>query len=334
MLQAQWGLEERLLGDSAVWLCHQCNDCSTRCPRDAKPGDVVHTVRALSVESMAVPRFMGSLVAKAGVTWPLLIGVPILFWVVLLALTSGLGLPEAPFAYDEFVPHSLIYMVNFTATALVGLSMWISGRRFWNRIGEGEKRSGTFLGQLVAASVEILTHRRFGSCSTARPRRIGHLTLVWGFIGAAVTSGLLVIWMYGLGWDLPVRQGHWIKILGNISAALLVVGGAVLVWGRLKKNGALGRTTAFDSFFLTVVVLVIVTGVLIEVLRLADAVALGCWIYVLHLGVVLCLFLTLPYSKFAHLLYRTLAMVHERMTASVLPEASSKPASVRSLSPS
>ena len=34
----------------------------------------------------------------------------------------------------------------------------------------------------------------------------------------------------------------------------------------------------------------------------------------IHLAIVLTLFLTLPYSKFAHILYRTLAMAHERLT--------------------
>ena len=40
----------------------------------------------------------------------------------------------------------------------------------------------------------------------------------------------------------------------------------------------------------------------------------GFGVYIIHLGVVLCLFLTLPYSKFAHILYRTLAMAHEKLT--------------------
>jgi hypothetical protein len=38
-------------------------------------------------------------------------------------------------------------------------------------------------------------------------------------------------------------------------------------------------------------------------------------LYVLHLGVVTTLFVTFPYSKFAHMLYRTLAMVHEQAAA-------------------
>ena len=74
MLLAQWGLADQLAGDPAVWLCHQCNDCSVRCPRDAKPGDVMQVIRSLTVEKLAKPKFMGSLVAKARTTWPALLG--------------------------------------------------------------------------------------------------------------------------------------------------------------------------------------------------------------------------------------------------------------------
>ena len=42
----------------------------------------------------------------------------------------------------------------------------------------------------------------------------------------------------------------------------------------------------------------------------------GRLVRTIGLGVVLTLFLSFPYSKFAHMLYRTLALVHQRMTTS------------------
>ncbi len=81
-----------------------------------------------------------------------------------------------------------------------------------------------------------------------------------------------------------------------------------------RKTGR--RTTPFDRFFLWVVLAVIGTGVFTEIFRFMPGLSpmTRVCVYIVHLGVVLCLFLTLPYSKFAHILYRTLAMAHERMT--------------------
>ena len=105
----------------------------------------------------------------------------------------------------------------------------------------------------------------------------------------------------------PATRSTW------VLAALLVAGGALLFLNRLGSGRQVGASTAFDNFFLGVVLAVIATGVLTEVGRFAFAPALACAVYVVHLGVVLALFISFPYSKFAHLLYRTLAMVHQLM---------------------
>jgi quinone-modifying oxidoreductase subunit QmoC len=185
---------------------------------------------------------------------------------------------------------------------------------------------------MIGVVMSIAFHTRFASCDRGvAKRRWGHFLVMWGFIGAAVTSGFAVVFLYAdtppfswffalpffedIGYPVPIT--HWNKWLGNISATLLVVGGILLFANRLKRGDKLvGQTTAFDRFFLWVVLAVIGTGVFTEIIRYAiDAPMLGLVVYVLHLGVVLCLFLTLPYSKFAHILYRTLAMAHERMTS-------------------
>jgi quinone-modifying oxidoreductase subunit QmoC len=318
MLWTQWGLADRLAADPAVWLCHQCNDCTIHCPRDARPGDVLQVVRGLVVESLAFPRALGRLVAGARATWPILFGVPILFWIALLAAMGRLQPPADFHAYEQIVPHAVLYAVFFPMTGLVALAASISGWRYWQALGTATPRSTSFLSGLWATMVDISTHSRFGSCGTARFRRLGHLLLFWGFVGAAATSGLLIVAIYVQGYELPLPLLHPYKLLGNVSAVALVVGAGILVVTRLTDRDRAGASTAFDSFFTVVVALVIATGVLVELVRVLTpglpAVAVAS--YVLHLGVVTTLFVTFPYSKFAHMLYRTLAMVHEKAIAS------------------
>jgi quinone-modifying oxidoreductase subunit QmoC len=315
MLWTQWGLADRLAADPAVWLCHQCNDCTTHCPRDARPGDVLQTVRGLVVESLAFPTALGRLVASSRRSWPVLFAVPLLFWIALLA-TAGLLQPPTDFhAYEQIVPHAMLYSVFFPLSGFVALAAFVSGQRYWKMIGRAAPRSKSFLSGLWATGVDIATHQRFGSCGTARLRRLGHLLLFWGFVGAAVTSGLLIFAIYVQGYELPLPLMHPYKLLGNLSAVALVVGAGILVAARLSDGKPAGASTAFDSFFTTVVALVIATGVLVELARLlvpGVPPAACVLLYVLHLGVVTTLFLTFPYSKFAHMLYRTLAMVHEQ----------------------
>jgi quinone-modifying oxidoreductase subunit QmoC len=312
---AQWGLADRLAADPGVWLCHQCNDCTTRCPRDAKPGDVMQVIRSLAVEHLATPRFMGTLVGKSKATWPLLIGIPLVFWVVVLNAVNGLTPPEHLHGYEDFVPHWLIYAVFFTTTGFVGLMAMISAMRFWKLLGANAPRSGSFVSSLIAVFMDIMVHKRFGDCDTGSSRKVGHFALFWGFVGAAVCSGLIVVAIYLMNETLPLPQAHPFKILGNIAAVLLVFGGISLLLNRLQEDNRAGASSAYDVFFLLVVLLVVITGVLTEVGRYVFEPAVACWIYILHLAAVLCLFATFPYSKFAHMLYRTLAMVHERMAS-------------------
>jgi quinone-modifying oxidoreductase subunit QmoC len=286
MLWAQWGLADHMAADPGVWLCHQCNDCTTRCPRDAKPGDVMQVARSLAVEKLAVPGFMGKLVGKASLTWPLLLGLPLAFWIVVLYLLHGFTIPGQPLIYHDFVPHWLIYIVYIPVFGLAGLFALASGLRFWKMLGNTQKRSGAFIADVSPALFDVAGHRRFGNCGTVA--------------------------LYILD-EYPLPFWHPFKIVGNVAAIFLMVGGFWLLINRLRVNTPAGSSSAYDNFFMSLVLTVIVTGVLTEAARFWFSPDLACWIYILHLASILCLFATFPYCKFAHLLYRTLAMVHERM---------------------
>ena len=316
MLWAQWGLADRLAADPTIWLCHQCNDCSQRCPREARPGDAMQAIRSLMVEEIGAPRFAARLVGRAAATWPLLIGLPVLFWALFIQAVNGFAVPRTPLVYGDVVPVWMIYAVFLPAAAFAVAAAFVGGRRAWSAWGAGDTRNGTLLAGLAGVVGEVLAHRRFRRCGAARPRHLGHLLLLWGFIGALATTTLLGVLMDVFGVKTPLPQLHPVKILGNASAVLLVVGAVWLFANRLSGEAVAGRSRAFDWFLLAQVALVIASGVGAEILRhqgFAAPVALSA--YVLHLGTVLSLFLTFPFSKFAHALYRTLAMAHERLTA-------------------
>jgi len=81
MIWAGWGMKEKLVGNVDVWLCHQCGDCSTYCPRGVKPGDVLAALRQISYRHYARPRFLGKLLSK-----PSLLPFAILIPVIIIAL--------------------------------------------------------------------------------------------------------------------------------------------------------------------------------------------------------------------------------------------------------
>jgi quinone-modifying oxidoreductase subunit QmoC len=322
MLLAQWGMLDQLAADPAVWLCHQCSDCSEHCPRDAKPGDVLKGMRAEVIRMLSFPRFIGTVVANARLTWPLMVFLPWLFWIVLL-----LGMGYYPVEAEQLLsqgehggfaaiaPHWLIYAIYFPIAGWVMLAAGIGGVRLWRMMGRGAKRRGSFMSGLIAVMMDIATHKSFGECKAKPSRRTPHLLLFWGFVGAAVTSGLLIVAIYIQKLPMPLPLWHPYKLLGNISAVLLVIGGIQLIVNRYGRGRALVSSNAFDNFFLGLVAAVIITGVATEAVRLASMPTTAFVIYTLHLGVVMALFLTFPYSKFAHMLYRALAQVHQRLTA-------------------
>lgn len=317
ILWAQWGLVDRLAADPSIWLCHQCNDCTARCPRDAKPGDALQAIRSLVIERVGAPRFMARLVGRAAVTWPLLLLVPVVFWAVFVNAVNGFAVPNTPLVYGDVVPIWMIWTVFVPAAAFALLAAAIGARRVWAAWGNAAPRDGRLLKGLALVASDILVHRRFATCGVARPRRPGHLLLLWGFIGAFVTTGLLGIEMDVLGVHTPLPLANPVKLLGNASAVLLAVGVLWLVVNRLGNAVSAGASRAYDAFFLVLVVVLVFSGIGAEVARLALPVPAAIALYLLHLGMVLSLFLTFPFSKFAHALYRTLAMAHERLA--VLP---------------
>ncbi len=303
MIEAQWGLKDRLLKDPAIWLCHNCGQCTTNCPRGARPSDVLGALRREAIKSFAFPSFLGRMVSNSRL-WPVLFLLPALIFAAML-LWAPKGPPTAQLEFANAFPIPILEMLFFAVAGLVVAAFAVSIQRFASAMrtpGAGSITQG-----LLPALGFIVTHERFAKCADNRSRFWGHLLTLWGFAGLALVGTIVGIGtMFGV-MRTPLPLLHPAKIFANICAVVILAGLAFLFADRVGNPRNRAASTYFDWFFLLTIGGVVVTGVISELLRMSQS-SIMYPVYFVHLVLILTLFLYAPYSKFAHMAYRAVAI--------------------------
>ena len=329
MVWAQWGLTDRLLTNGDAWLCHQCNECSIHCPRDAKPGDLMAALRHYQIEQYSVPDFMSKITGVFRYL-PLAFIPPILltFFLVLAANIipqGGLSFPDElalveqfgrPILFKEFIDHIWIDVFTIISLGFASVVGAWGGWRFWKGIRSSEVEPPAvrkpFITSFALTIVDILSHRLFRLCKRNKARGHAHAGILWGFLLLfAATTGAFV-YSTILGWELARLPWDPIKILGNLGGGLLLFGLTWVSWRRLAKRDEVGRTNYFDWYFVGILYAATITGFVVEILRYSELATASYWSYMVHLSFYFMLFTYLPFTKFAHIIYRTLALTHGR----------------------
>ena len=340
MILAQWGLKDKLLSDPNIFLCHHCGDCSAMCPRGAKPGDVLSAIRAYAYRSLGWPKGLAELCSSVK-NLPILIGIPAVAIFILWLISGGMHIPAgeqfARVGYTHFFGHwdfrwlsknvLFIDIIMLTAVGIAITSVYKGISKLWQgmqaSVGATEVPYRPSVPQFIKmflwpALKEILQHDRFKKCTENTDRIKGHQPLMYAFIGLFIVTlysmftqdviGIFIPSMHG-----PISMWNPIKVLANVSAVAMIVGLGIH-WMNRTKMEASGKAvnTFYDWFIIWIMMGVGVTGLAAELLRLVGIPSLGYVVYYLHLISVAMLFLYMPYTKFAHLVYRTFAMAFER----------------------
>ncbi|MBI5549956.1 MAG: quinone-interacting membrane-bound oxidoreductase complex subunit QmoC [Desulfobacterales bacterium] len=325
MIATSWGLKDRLVGNADIWLCHNCGDCTTRCPRGAKPGDVLAAVRAYAVTEYAVPKVLGKMVNDP-TKLPILLAIPAVIILVMGFLSNMVGLGWLSFAPsgEELWQASYInnYLVDiimiptfFFAVGVFALGL----KRFLadihaNALLEGKTTQQKidpvgFVQALIRVVPTIAKHNRFSECGENKERATAHMMVLYGFIGLFIVTNCFFVaeWVFHI--EGPYSQINPIKWLGNIGGIALLIGGGLMI---AKRLGQKEQTTSYkDWYLLGLVMLLGGTGLLTEMLRLGHMYNLSAFVYFLHLIFIWALFAYTPFSKLAHLVYRTVAMTYQ-----------------------
>ncbi len=325
MMAASWGLKDKLVGNADIWLCHNCGDCSTLCPRGAKPGDVLAAIRQYAITEYATPKALGKAVNDPK-KLPLLLAIPAALFIVVGLLLKLFGVNWLNFAPggDEIV-HAHFFSSWLVDAMMIPASLWavvvfgLGLKRFLadihaNALAEGKTDKTTidpvgFVQALIRVVPTILKHEKFNECSENKDRSTAHMMVFFGFIGLFIVTSIFFVVLYVFQIHGPYSQLNPVKWLANIAGVSLVIGSSLMIKNRLAKKN--DQVSTYQDWFLIGLALALgLSGMLTEMTRLGGLAGISYFLYFVHLMLVWSLFVYVPFTKLAHIVYRTVSMTY------------------------
>ena len=341
MIAASWGLKDKLVGNADIWLCHQCGDCTDLCPRGAAPGDVLAAIRSAAITEYATPKPLAKAVNDPS-KLPLLLGIPAAWFALLAIITMNFGGTmekifhalfgdilggrlhwshahegaEHVIAHANFVSTWFVDITFVPAATFAAVIFFLALKRFVvdihdNAVAEGKTDKTDLDYKALVQSVinvipTILKHDKFNQCEANKERATPHLMVLYSFIGLFIVTAVCGTMLYLGGYAGPYPQLNPIKWLANISGVALVIGSGIMIKNRLANKD---QVSAFKDWFILGIVFALgLSGMLTEMARLAHMEWVSYFFYWIHLIAIFNLFTFLPFSKMAHIVYRTVAM--------------------------
>jgi citrate/tricarballylate utilization protein len=304
-------------------LCHNCGACYHAC-QYAPPHEfavnvpkAMAKVRLETYTEYAWPAAFGALYKRNGVTLSVaLAGGLALFLLLGAALSGGLSAPAVPANFYAIFPHNLLAAIFGIVFLFAILALGVGVTRFWRDVAANTASASAPAVAEAAANALTLKYLDGGhgdGCNeendafTLARRRFHHLTF-YGFLLCFAATVVATFYHFFLGQPAPYPLLSAPVLLGTAGGIGLVVGLAGLLWLNLRRDPATGdaQQRPMDRGFIALLLLTSVTGLALLAWRYTAAMP---WLLAVHLGIVIALFATLPYSKFAHGVFRSAALL-------------------------
>jgi citrate/tricarballylate utilization protein len=304
-------------------LCHNCGACLHACQYAPPHEFAVNVPKAMAQVRMqtyhdyAWPSALGALYGRAGLTVALALAGGLALFLVLAVALSG-SLLHAPLAGNFYAifPHNFLAGVFGAVFLFIVFAQGMGLRRFWRELSpvrEGLPANGA----AAEATGDVLRLKYLDGghgegCNeeddrfTLWRRRFHHFTF-YGFMLCFASTCVATLYHYLLGRQAPYALTSLPVLLGTAGGIGLVIGPLGLLWMSLRRDPAHGDQAQrpMDRGFIALLLLTSVTGLALLAWRDTRFMAL---LLAVHLGVVMALFLTLPYGKFAHGIFRSAAL--------------------------
>jgi citrate/tricarballylate utilization protein len=312
-------------------LCFDCRDCYYAC-QFAPPHEfavnvpqVFAQVRAETYRRYTWPELMRRTFHQneRAVTW-ITVGSTLL----ILALVLIFQGPEILFgthvgegSFYQVIPYMAMVVPPLIVTAY-GFGIFIRGaRHFWRETDS--TLAGTINpGMLWQATVDAFALRYLkggeaGGCNYpdarfSQARRWFHHLTFYGFLLDLASTTTAAFYEHFLHWSAPYPLLSWPVVLGTVGGIMLLIGtsGLLFLKWRSDPDPMAVEMRGMDVAFLWLLLLTSLSGLVLLALR--DTPAMGT-LLIIHLGLVAGIFITAPYGKFAHVVYRYAALVRNSL---------------------
>jgi len=309
----QMGLSRKIETTLEPWLCYYCGQCSTQCPREADPGETM-----MSLRRWLISRYDFTGIArqffKSRLTEVLA--------VLIIALLTGVFLIYYGFSggsihiYDgegAFLPSPFIQKFNLIVGAILAVFLVINAIRMWYLV----MVKGTlfavpwwlYLKELYQLPWHFFTQKRYSECERKRE----HPFFMPWFIHLGLMLGYVTMLILVLVFIEQLQSGpeiQWpVHIFGYLATIGLIAGTVYFIRNRLKKNYVqYKKSHGTDWVFVILLFIIVLTGITQHVFHRTGLIELANITYIIHLMCVVPWLLRMPFSKWAHMIYRPLAM--------------------------
>ena len=306
-------------------LCHDCRDCYYAC-QYAPPHEFslnfpksLSELRLETYREFAWPKAMRRLFPYNGLTVLLTTLLSVIGMVAGVYLLKGASVLFSAHvgenAFYRIVPYAFITLPFSAMAVFISAVLLVGLRRLWQEMG-AKTKEWFDLRSHVRTLGDVVRLRYLGGggygCNYPNDRfsmlrRWFHQMMLFGFLLCLVSTAIAATYEHLFHWHAPYPFTSWPVLTGTLGGLALLIGagGSFILKLRMDKTPA-GPSQGMDLGFILLLFTTSLTGLLLLALR--DTSAMGLLLSI-HMGLVLALFLTLPYGKFLHSFYRYAALL-------------------------
>ncbi len=311
-------------------LCHNCGACLHAC-QYAPPHEfainvpqAMAKVRLQTYTDFAWPPSFGRLYQRNGLTLSLALAGALAFFMMLtLWLKDTLWRVPASADFYGIFPHNLLVGLFAPVFLFAVLALGLGVRRFWREVTPGRDYDAPAISAVQGGAALEATHDALRlkyldgghgeGCHNeddawTKKRRLFHHATFYGFMLCFAATSVATLYHYLFGWVAPYDLPSLPKVLGAVGGVLLLIGTAGLFRLNLRRHPQHGDAAQkpMDRGFIGLLFFTSLTGL---ALWWARGTTVMPATLALHLGFVMAFFLTLPYGKFAHGIFRGAALL-------------------------